>query len=115
MPPGNFFHSPSSVMDVLLVVFGHICRDREFALPVHVCVGDRPLSLDYLVHHAFTETEAASDVGWSHSHLAKPEDLLFFDFCESENRLKHERRHCAYCTGICAAGWNRRSKQQDGS
>jgi hypothetical protein len=76
-------------------LLGHISRDHEFALRSQFCLRDRPLSLDHLMHDAFTETEAASDVGRSHSHLAKPEDLLFVNFCESKNRLKHERRHFA--------------------
>src|SRR3954452_1692536 len=81
-----------SLRGLLLV---HIGRDHEFALWSQLCVGYRPLSLDYFVHHAFGKPKPTSDVGRSHSHLAKPEDLLFFTLCESEYRLKHERRHCA--------------------
>src|SRR3954468_15397348 len=89
----------------------HVGRDNDFALWTRLCVAYRPLGLDYLMHHAFAKPEPTGDVGRSHSHLAKPEDLLFFTLCESEYRLKHERRHCAQCTGTCAVGWNRRSKQ----
>src|SRR5437763_17046088 len=81
-----------SLRSFLLLLIG---RDHEFALWAHLRFGDRALSLDHLVHHAFAESKATSDVGGSHPHLAEPEDLLFFAFGESESRLKHERGHCA--------------------
>ena len=78
-------------------------RRKELALRCDLGrLDQRALRLDDLVHHAFAESKATSDIRWAYAHLAQFEDLLFFNFCESENRLNHERRHCAYSTGTCA-------------